>query len=210
AREGPLPGPARALRRGALCAGPRAGMPGAAVLLPAGGRRLYPVRGSLRRAHPSAPQGPRRGGRGLGRTLRGAAGRLRRPFSVTVVQLLRFLERRAGPAAVRVRQGDPKLMRKPVPERQHAVTVGGHRLTIEDVCAVSRGAPLSLSTDKSYIGRIERGAQVLTDAIAAGRDVYGVNTGYGDSCTVTIPPEVVNQLPAHLVRYHGCGMGAYF
>jgi histidine ammonia-lyase len=95
-------------------------------------------------------------------------------------------------------------------KKQHTVVVDGRRLSIEDVCAVSRGAPLSLSTDKAYIGRIERGAQVLTDAIASGRDVYGVNTGYGDSCTVTIPPEVVNQLPAHLVRYHGCGMGDYF
>ena len=94
--------------------------------------------------------------------------------------------------------------------KSHTVVVGGRRLSIEDVCAVSRGASLSLSTDKTYIGRIERGAKVLADAIASGRDVYGVNTGYGDSCTVTVPPEVVNQLPAHLVRYHGCGMGEYF
>ncbi|HEY1774090.1 MAG TPA: aromatic amino acid ammonia-lyase [Gammaproteobacteria bacterium] len=102
-------------------------------------------------------------------------------------------------------------MRKLAPQDdQQTVVVGGRKLCIEDVCAVSRGASLSLSTDKAYIDRVERGAKVLADAIAAGRDVYGVNTGYGDSCTVTIPPEVVNQLPAHLVRYHGCGLGDYF
>ena len=51
---------------------------------------------------------------------------------------------------------------------------------------------------------------MLADAIASGRMVYGVNTGFGDSCTVEIPAEVVAQLPAHLVRYHGCGLGDYF
>ena len=46
-------------------------------------------------------------------------------------------------------------------QKQHTVVVGGRRLSIEDVCAVSRGASLALSTDKAYIGRIERGAQVF-------------------------------------------------
>jgi histidine ammonia-lyase len=102
-------------------------------------------------------------------------------------------------------------MRKLAAETQaETVVVGGRKLSIEEVCAVSRGAPLALSGDKAFRDRIERGAKVLADAIAAGRDVYGVNTGFGDSCTVSIPPEVVNQLPAHLVRYHGCGLGDYF
>ena len=68
------------------------------------------------------------------------------------------------------------------------MTVGGRHLSIEEVCAVARGAPLSWSADPAFRGRIERGAKVLADAIASGRIVYGVNTGYGDSCTVTIPP----------------------
>jgi len=90
------------------------------------------------------------------------------------------------------------------------VTVGGRHLSVEDVCAVARGAPLVLEGSAAFRGRIERGARVLAEAIASGRMVYGVNTGFGDSCTVTIPDEVVAQLPAHLVRYHGCGLGDYF
>ena len=90
------------------------------------------------------------------------------------------------------------------------VVVGGRHLTLHDVCAVSRGAPLQLEAGSDFRGRIQRGAKVLADAITSGRMVYGVNTGFGDSCTVEIPPEVVAQLPAHLVRYHGCGLGAYF
>ncbi|HEY4127602.1 MAG TPA: aromatic amino acid ammonia-lyase [Gammaproteobacteria bacterium] len=102
-------------------------------------------------------------------------------------------------------------MRNSAAETQDGtVMVGGRKLSIEDVCAVSRGATLSLSGDKAYRERIQRGAKVLAEALASGRMVYGVNTGYGDSCTVEIPAEVVEQLPAHLVRYHGCGLGDYF
>lgn len=90
------------------------------------------------------------------------------------------------------------------------VIVGGRRLTIEEVCQVSRGAALRLQPDAAFRARIERGAKVLADALASGRMVYGVNTGYGDSCTVEVPADVVEQLPAHLVRYHGCGLGDYF
>jgi len=36
-----------------------------------------------------------------------------------------------------------------------------------------------------------------------------VTTGYGDSCTVTIPAALVNELPHHLYAYHGCGLGKF-
>ncbi|HEU5397670.1 MAG TPA: aromatic amino acid ammonia-lyase [Gammaproteobacteria bacterium] len=96
------------------------------------------------------------------------------------------------------------------PKSGNTVIVGGRRLSVEEVCRAARGAPLALEDGAGFRGRIERGAKVLADAIASGRMVYGVNTGYGDSCTVEIPAAVVEQLPAHLVRYHGCGLGEYF
>ncbi|MDE2459769.1 MAG: aromatic amino acid lyase [Gammaproteobacteria bacterium] len=91
-----------------------------------------------------------------------------------------------------------------------AVILGGRRLGLHEVCAVARGTPLTLDSSTAFRQRIRRGAEVLTDCIAAGTPVYGVTTGYGDSCTVTVPPEALQQLPVHLVRYHGCGLGAYF
>lgn len=91
-----------------------------------------------------------------------------------------------------------------------AVIVGGRRLTLHDVCAVARGAPLALQSDAAYRQRISSGAQLLAQLIEDNIPVYGVSTGYGDSCTVTIPNDILEQLPAHLVRYHGCGLGAYF
>lgn len=90
------------------------------------------------------------------------------------------------------------------------ITVGSRRLRIEDVCAVARGASLMLNGDAAFRARIERGAARLRELIASDTPVYGVSTGYGDSCTVGIPVEVMEELPAHLVRYHGCGLGRYF
>jgi histidine ammonia-lyase len=90
------------------------------------------------------------------------------------------------------------------------VIVGGRHLTLDEVCAVAHGAPLALNGDNGFRKRIARGAELVAEFIAAGKPIYGVSTGYGDSCTVTIPNEILEQLPAHLVRYHGCGLGEYF
>jgi histidine ammonia-lyase len=90
------------------------------------------------------------------------------------------------------------------------IIVGGRHLTLNDVGDVARGAWLQLENSSSFRGRIDRGAALLAESIAAGRPIYGVTTGYGDSCTVSIPDQAVEQLPAHLVRYHGCGLGDYF
>src|SRR4051812_30764877 len=94
-------------------------------------------------------------------------------------------------------------------ERFQPVRVGGARLAIEDLAAVARGQrALALEREPAFIARIERGAAFLARTLDEGGTVYGVNTGYGDSCGVAIPPALVPELPAHLVRYHGCGAGA--
>ncbi len=89
------------------------------------------------------------------------------------------------------------------------VRVGGDALVIEDVVDVAVGRRgVVLNRDAAYVERIGRGAAFLDSVLANGGTIYGVNTGYGDSCTVEIPPHLVAELPAHLVRYHGCGAGA--
>jgi histidine ammonia-lyase len=37
--------------------------------------------------------------------------------------------------------------------------------------------------------------------------IYGVTTGYGDSCTTGVPDDLVRELPLHLTRFHGVGLG---
>ena len=88
------------------------------------------------------------------------------------------------------------------------VTVGERRLRIEDVLHVACGkGSVELSPSPEFARRIRRGADYLARLLADDGVVYGVNTGYGDSCTVGIPPGLVAELPLHLTRYHGCGLG---
>jgi len=90
------------------------------------------------------------------------------------------------------------------------VRFDGSRLTLEDVVALARRQrPAQLSDDKAFVERIARGADFLDRLLAEDGVVYGVTTGYGDSCTVSIPPELVAELPHHLYSYHGCGAGRF-
>ena len=90
------------------------------------------------------------------------------------------------------------------------VVDGRHPLTIEDVVAVARGeANARLSDADDFLTRIGRGADLVDRLIAEDGVVYGVSTGYGDSCTVAIPPALVHELPHHLYAYHGVGLGRF-
>jgi histidine ammonia-lyase len=85
------------------------------------------------------------------------------------------------------------------------------RLQIEDIVDIAHGrADASLSSDPAFRAAIARGADFLDRLLREDGTVYGVTTGYGDSCTVTVPPELVAELPHHLYTYHGCGLGEYF
>lgn len=86
----------------------------------------------------------------------------------------------------------------------------GSPLRIEDVVALSqRTHQAELSRDPAFLARIARGADFLDRLLAEDGVIYGVTTGYGDSCTVTVPPALVAELPHHLYTYHGCGAGRF-
>ena len=84
------------------------------------------------------------------------------------------------------------------------------RLSLDDVVAIARGsAQPQLSNDPVFRAQIARGADFLDRLLREDGAIYGVTTGYGDSCTVTVPLALVAELPHHLFTYHGCGLGAY-
>ncbi len=83
-------------------------------------------------------------------------------------------------------------------------------VTIEDVYQVAQGRlKVALNSDSEYRTLIDKGPQFIEKLLQEDGVVYGVTTGYGDSCTVEIPTELVEELPLHLTRYHGCGLGRY-
>ncbi|MES3025987.1 MAG: aromatic amino acid ammonia-lyase, partial [Pseudomonadota bacterium] len=93
---------------------------------------------------------------------------------------------------------------------QRVVQFDRNRLGIEDIVDIARGnARAVLSEDPQFRAAIARGADFLDRLLREDGIIYGVTTGYGDSCTVTVPPELVAELPHHLYTYHGCGLGEY-
>jgi len=55
--------------------------------------------------------------------------------------------------------------------------------------------------------RIDRGAKVIADVIAAGATVYGVNTGFGLLANTEIAKDDLVALQRNLVLSHACGTG---
>jgi len=97
----------------------------------------------------------------------------------------------------------------PIPTR--VVSFDQGRLTIEDIVAIAyRRVGVVLSADPQFRAAVARGADFVDRLLREDGTIYGVTTGYGDSCTVTVPPELVAELPHHLYTYHGCGLGENF
>ena len=94
---------------------------------------------------------------------------------------------------------------------KNTVIFNGQPLTIEDICRIAgKQATVELSIQADFIKRIDKGALFIDSLLKEQGFVYGVTTGYGDSCTVSIPLHLVEELPRHLYTFHGCGLGNYF
>lgn len=91
------------------------------------------------------------------------------------------------------------------------IVFDGRWLSIEAICLLAdRQAVCRLSEQAEFITRIDKGALFIDALLKEEGFVYGVTTGYGDSCTVSIPLNLVEELPKHLYTFHGCGLGQHF
>lgn len=88
------------------------------------------------------------------------------------------------------------------------IELGETLLSIEDVVAVAeQSSSVGLSSSPAFLQRMQKGPAFLERLLKEEGRIYGVTTGYGDSCTVAVPYPLYEELPYHLVRFHGCGMG---
>ncbi|MDH3433495.1 MAG: aromatic amino acid ammonia-lyase, partial [Gammaproteobacteria bacterium] len=79
------------------------------------------------------------------------------------------------------------------------ISIGETPLSIEDVVELAQQrATLHLSRTTAFRDRISRGAAFLDRVLEEDGVIYGVTTGYGDSCTVDVPADLVWELPIHL------------
>ncbi|GLP97035.1 HAL/PAL/TAL family ammonia-lyase [Paraferrimonas sedimenticola] len=91
------------------------------------------------------------------------------------------------------------------------VWFGEQQLTIELICELAdQQAKPKLSKAPEFVDKIEKGTAFLDSLLANEGVIYGVTTGYGDSVTVSVDKQLVEQLPRQLTRFHGCGLGQYF
>jgi histidine ammonia-lyase len=89
--------------------------------------------------------------------------------------------------------------------------IGKDPLTIAALVKAATGqGNITLCASPAFEARIDRGAAFLDQTLAEHGGIYGVTTGYGDSCTEIVSPEHYYDLPINLTRYHGCGLGDYF
>lgn len=93
----------------------------------------------------------------------------------------------------------------------NTVVFGAKKITIEDIVSLSKvGNEVKLSEEQSFTTKIDEGVRFLDQLLKEEGHIYGVTTGYGDSCTVEVPDSLVDELPIHLTRFHGCGLGDFF
>ncbi len=94
------------------------------------------------------------------------------------------------------------------PESAAPVLVDGRSLTLEDVGAVARGAPVALPGDPEIRRAIEASRHLKLELIGRGVPLYGITTGFGDSVHRQIAPSKADLLQLHLIRGLGNGTGA--
>ncbi len=91
------------------------------------------------------------------------------------------------------------------------VVFDGSPLKIEDIVAIAeKEKKIRLGESAEFIEKISECAAFLERLLEEDGVIYGVTTGYGDSCTVGIPSHLIDELPVHLIHFHGCGLGNYF
>lgn len=82
----------------------------------------------------------------------------------------------------------------------------GHSLTLEDVVAVARQG-VQCTIDEAAKQAVNASRKIVDDIVAQKRVVYGVNTGFGSLCNVSISSEDTVQLQENLIRTHSSGFG---
>ena len=100
---------------------------------------------------------------------------------------------------------------QPAQNDQASISFGKGRISIAQINAIARQAtPVGLTDDAHFAEKINAGVAFLDKLLKEDGVIYGVTTGYGDSVTVKVPLAQVYELPIHLTRFHGCGLGEYF
>ena len=97
-----------------------------------------------------------------------------------------------------------------VSNNEATVYLNGYTLTVEDVVKVARsGAYVELGPGEEVSERIRQSHALNEQLVQAGRPVYGVTTGFGDSVNRQVGADRASRMPTAQIRKNGCGRGPY-
>jgi len=92
-----------------------------------------------------------------------------------------------------------------------SIIVDGESLSIENVYRVAvLKEKINFPDRKDFFEKLTNSRKFLEDYIIKGYPIYGVTTGFGDSCDNHINFEKSEELQHSLVSFHGIGVGEYF
>jgi histidine ammonia-lyase len=90
--------------------------------------------------------------------------------------------------------------------RAEQIIIGDAPVTWRDITAVARhGATLALS-DSAW-ARIDNAQAIVQRIVTSGERAYGVNTGLGALCNVSLEREQLSRLSRNTLLSHACGVG---
>ncbi|MCK4247223.1 MAG: aromatic amino acid lyase, partial [Methanomicrobia archaeon] len=84
--------------------------------------------------------------------------------------------------------------------------IDGESLTIEDVYRVAR-LNEKVALAESVKSKVERSRKIVEGYTKEEKVAYGITTGLGELCNVSIPKDHVDQLQKNLIRSHSTGVG---
>ncbi|MGD9365613.1 MAG: histidine ammonia-lyase [Desulfobacteraceae bacterium] len=87
------------------------------------------------------------------------------------------------------------------------VRIGSHPLTLDEYIDVARnGARVHLSGQAR--AAVEKSGRLIDRSLKAGRNIYGVTTGFGALSSVSISREDADKLQVNILMSHAAGVGA--
>jgi histidine ammonia-lyase len=87
-----------------------------------------------------------------------------------------------------------------------SIVLDGESLTVEQVVEVARfGATVEI--DAGAAARVDQSRATIEKALADGKVIYGINTGFGKLAEIRISNDQVEDLQRNLIRSHVAGVG---
>lgn len=91
-----------------------------------------------------------------------------------------------------------------------SLALGERSLSVFDVEAIVMGRLHLSGMTARVVEQNELARAALLGMLERDGVVYGVTTGFGDSCETRVSGDLIDELPKNLFRFHGCGVGEAF